>query len=299
MKFKLAALCISFLALTGCDKVQSLTGSKVACNDQMTKELVVNSFNKKLEEFSADRVKELIAAENITVDMGKVRSALHSLKVQVNNVRTTNTDPNSKKVYCVTEFTVQMPENIIQVANEARELYGQTNIAQSAVLSDLSFENNVLKKDLDYSAQPTDDGKTVYVELENPDAIAFFLTNVVTDSLIKSARQNKIEIANQEAQQLAEQEAKNAQEYQELLLAEADVELQAANKNLNTVWNATTKEVRSQLLDEQKIWLKKRDLECKLESTEYENPEVARKNCETNMTNDRTHELRNKIYYLE
>ena len=75
--------------------------------------------------------------------------------------------------------------------------------------------------------------------------------------------------------------------------------LDSANENLNLVWNSTSKEVRDHLLDEQKIWLKKRSLECKLDSSNTDNPEVYRLNCEANMTDQRTTALRQKIYYLE
>ncbi|MEG0199026.1 MAG: lysozyme inhibitor LprI family protein, partial [Acinetobacter sp.] len=114
-----------------------------------------------------------------------------------------------------------------------------------------------------------------------------------------TARQNAAEVAKQdEIKRVAEEEAA-AQEYQSVLISEAKTNLDKANENLNLVWNSTTKEVRSRLLDEQKIWLKKRELECKLESSNSDNPEVYRINCETNMTTQRTSELRQKIYYLE
>lgn len=292
------ALSCSFL-MVGCDKVQSLTGGSVKCGDETAKQLVVETFSKKVTNLSSERVKELIGLENITLDMGKVRSALNDVKFNVNNIRTTNTDPNNKKVYCVTEFVVQLPEAMINDANTSREVYSEKNVAQAAVLSDLSFESNQLKKDIDYSVQPTDDGKMVYVEVENSDALAYFVRDVAIDSLIKSARQSAVEIAQQEEAQRVTEQAANEQEYQNVLLSEAQAKLDNSNKNLNLVWNATTKEVREHLLDEQKIWLKKRNLECKLESTEYDNPEIARINCETNLTTQRTNELRQKIYYLE
>jgi uncharacterized protein YecT (DUF1311 family) len=299
MKFKLLFALTCSVLMTGCDKVQSITGSSVKCDNDTAKQLFVETFSKKVTDLSAERVKALVELENITIDMGKVRSALKDIKFNVDNVRTTNTDPNSKKVYCVTEFVVQLPELMVKDANAAREVYEDNNVAQAAILSDLSFEANKLKKDIDYSAQPTDDGKKVYVEIENPDALAYFVRDVAVDSLIKSARQSAVELAQQEEQKRANEAAAAEKEYKDVLKSEAQTKLDTANRNLNLVWNATTKEVRTQLLDEQKIWLKKRDLECKLESTDYEDPEIARKNCETNLTVQRTNELKTKIYYLE
>lgn len=287
------------ILLGGCDKVQNLTSGAVKCDNEAAKKLVVESFSKVVSDAATERVKSLIENENITIDMGKLRSTLQQVTFNVTNVRTNNSDPNSNKQYCVTEFIVKLPEQLVKDADAAREIYGESNVTQSAVLADLSFEMNQLKKDIDYLVQPTDSGDKVFVTLENSEALAYFVRDIAVDSLIKNARQNAVEVAKQEAlQAVADQEA-TAKEYQSVLVDEAKAKVDAANENLNLVWNATTKEIRDQLLDEQRIWLKKRELECKLESTNVDNSEVARLNCEATMTNQRVNELRQKIYYLE
>ena len=287
------------ILLGGCDKVQNLTSGAVKCDNEKKKKLVVESFSKVVSDAATERVKSLIENENITIDMGKLRSTLQQVTFNVTNVRTNNSDPNSNKQYCVTEFIVKLPEQLVKDADAAREIYGESNVTQSAVLADLSFEMNQLKKDIDYLVQPTDSGDKVFVTLENSEALAYFVRDIAVDSLIKNARQNAVEVAKQEAlQAVADQEA-TAKEYQSVLVDEAKAKVDTANENLNLVWNATTKEIRDQLLDEQRIWLKKRELECKLESTNVDNSEVARLNCEATMTNQRVNELRQKIYYLE
>ena len=299
MKLKLLALISCALSLSGCDQVQSITGQSVKCDNDTAKQVVVESFSKTVSEVASQRVKELIASENITIDMGKLRSTLQQITFNVSDVRTNNSDPNSKKQYCVTQFVVKIPDQMVKDADAARAVYDENNIAQAAVLSDLSFETNQLKKEIEYLVQPTDDGKKVYVTLENPDVLAYFVRDIAVDSLLKATRQNAVEVAKQEEiKRISEQEAA-AQEYQSVLLLEAKTSLDQANENLNLVWNATSKEIRAQLLDEQKIWLKKRELECKLSSNETDNPQLHRFNCEANMTTQRTSELRQKIYYLE
>ena len=299
MKHKILTVLCGALMLSGCDQVKTMTGSGVSCNNETAKELVVETFSKSISDAAGERVKQLISEENITIDMGKLRAALKQMTFNVNDVRTNSSDPNSKKEYCVTQFVVNIPAQMIKDADAARAVYEENNIAQSAVLSDLTFESNQLKKELDYIVQPTDDGKKVYVTLENPDALAFFVRDIAVDSLLKSARQNAAEVAQQEQMKQEAQAVADAEEYQSVLISEAKVNLDRANENLNLVWNATTKEVRSQLLDEQRLWIKKRDLECKLESNDTDNPEVYRINCETNITTQRTNELKQKIYYLE
>lgn len=299
MNFKLLTFISLTLLLSGCDKVQSLTGQTVKCDDETAKQLVVETFSKNVSDISAERVKELIQSENISIDMGKLRSTLKQISFNVNDIRTNNSDPNSKKEYCVTEFLVKLPDQMVKDADAARAIYEENNVAQAAIISDLTYEANQLKKEIDYFVQPTDDGKKIYVTLENPDSLAFFVRDVAIDSLLKSARQNAAEVAKQEEmKRLAEEEA-TAQEYQTVLISEAKANLDIANENLNLVWNATTKEVRNHLLDEQRLWLKKRELECKLGSSNTDNPEVMRLNCEAEMTSNRVNELKQKIYYLE
>lgn len=299
MNFKIPMLLGMSLFLFGCDKVQSVMGSHVSCGDDEAKKLVIESFSKSLSDISSQRVKRLISDENITIDMGKLRAALKQITFNVTDIRTSNSDPGSKKEYCITEFIVKIPDQMINDADAARAVYEQTNVAQSAVISDLSMELNQIKKDLDYFVQPTDDGKKIYVGLENPDALATFVSDVAVDSLLKAARQNAAELAKQEQLKQEAQQVADAQAYQSVLIGEAQTNLNQANENLNLVWNATTAEIRSKLLDEQRLWLKKRTLECKLNSTSTDNPEVYRINCEATMTNQRTNELRQKIYYLE
>lgn len=299
MNMKLLTLSLCSLALVGCEKATSIIGGGVKCDSDISKQIVVETFSKNVSDIAGVRVKELIETENITVDMGKLRSALQQISFNVTNVRTNNSDPNSNKKYCVTDLVVNIPDQMVKDADASRAVYEDNNIAQAAVLSDLSFENNQLKRELEYFVQPTDDGKKVFVTLENPDALAFFVRDIAIDSLLKSARQNAAEIAKQEEMKRISEENAAVEEYQSLLVVEAQTKLDKANENLNLVWNATTKDVRDELLAEQKLWLKKRDLECKLDSSNSDNPEVFRLNCEANMTHQRTNELRQKIYYLE
>jgi hypothetical protein len=66
--------------------------------------------------------------------------------------------------------------------------------------------------------------------------------------------------------------------------------LDDANAKINVVWNATTKEIRTALLPEQRAWLKQRESDCSL---------VAEKiNCMVTMTNLRTEILKQKIAVL-
>ncbi len=66
--------------------------------------------------------------------------------------------------------------------------------------------------------------------------------------------------------------------------------LDEANAKINVVWNATTKQIRTALLPEQRAWLKQRESDCSLV--------VEKINCMTTMTNLRTEILKQKIAVL-
>ncbi|WP_228125191.1 DUF2628 domain-containing protein [Candidatus Methylospira mobilis] len=73
-----------------------------------------------------------------------------------------------------------------------------------------------------------------------------------------------------------------------------------ANKQINIVWNGTTKQNRTLLLPEQREWLKIREQECQIlaakdEPNNFAAQDAARMNCMTAMTHERTRVLRQKI----
>lgn len=81
---------------------------------------------------------------------------------------------------------------------------------------------------------------------------------------------------------------------------QALIQLDAANKRINTVWNGTTQDIRDVLLPEQKQWLAQRENECSLQAVS-EQPidkvmqEAAKLSCMTTMTDQRTEALKQDI----
>ena len=65
--------------------------------------------------------------------------------------------------------------------------------------------------------------------------------------------------------------------------------------------NLSSNPLSQKLLDSQKTWLKKRELECKLQgnNAEYGEEQITTLNCETEMTNSRVDQLKQAIYQLD
>lgn len=291
------------LSLSACNKIPGV-GSNAGCDDASTKELTQTTFIKNLTDDAVSDLKDM-AQQNRTIDLGKLRGEIKNLTINLKDIRTNNTDPNSKKNFCTAKLTVNIPTKLVQEADESRNIYNSQNVNQQAITMDLQFDNFVLDYDLDYSVQSTDDGKTVYVNLDNPDTPVEFIKSIILDALQKSIRQNEQAMAQQEQQErlaAEQQEAMERQqamsEYQQLRITEAKSNVDSANNQLNIVWGALSKDTRNELIDGQRVWLKKRDLECKLNSEGDTNEEkdVSRMNCEVNMTNTRTQELKAYAY---
>lgn len=297
LKYIVTILCLSLLS--ACHQMDTLTGKKVSCSDDETKKLVAQIVSEQIQKLATQHIKQIIEVDNISIDLGKLRAQLNQLVMSVNDIRTNNSDPNSSKEYCATEFTVKFPAQMIQDADTARELYDDQKVAQAAVLADLSFEAGQITQTLQYMVQPTDDGEKIYVEVENTAALTEFVSQVTLDALLKDVHLQNQQLQLAAEQQQAQIEAQQQAEYQQVLVDEAQRKLNLANDNINLVWNATTGDIRRILIDEQKLWLKKRELECKLESSEADFPEVYRLKCETEMTKARTDELKEEIYMLE
>ena len=296
----LGALALSLLA---CNKIPGM-GSNAGCDDDATKELIQSTFIKNLTDAAVSDLKDM-AQQNKALDLGKVRGEIKNLAISLKEIRTNNSDPNSKKNFCTGKLIVNIPSKLVKEADESRDIYNAQNVNQQAITMDMQFDNFVLNYDLDYSVQSTDDKKTIYVTLDNPDTPVEFIKSIVLDALQKSIRQNEQAMAQQEQQQrlVAEQQDAMEQqqamsEYQQLRITEAKNNVDSANSQLNTVWGAISKDTRNELMDNQRVWLKKRDLECKLnsEGDTNEEKEVSRMNCEVNMTNNRTQELKAYAY---
>jgi hypothetical protein len=183
----------------------------------------------------------------------------------------------------------------------------------------LKFEAGKTTDSIEYSAQPTDDGKKVYVESVKKNKSVEFVTEVIAANLIKpmldaaetekaKAREDADAQQAQQAKQQQEQQVQQAKEQQELQsqqvnlkLEKAQLDLKEANDQINVVWNAATSDFRKKMLPEQKTWLKQRELDCKLKamSAPSDNStgekELLRLNCETEMTTVRTNYVKEKV----
>lgn len=303
----LASIFASMMLLSACDKLP-LAKPKLQCNDEVAKQHIQQIFLDSVNEKAKLDVKDMIS-DGHPIDMSHLTSLMSQINVQLVDVRTVQADDKSSKKLCEANLTVKIPADLVEEADLARELMERESIQQQAVFDELKFENNTLHYNVAYSVQPTDDGQKIYGTLENADKASKFTSEMISDILWKPIieqlqKQHQAELELEEAKYQAEQEkqAQTRAEYVAVLEKEAKQNLEKANTKLNLVWNAATAETRQELLPEQKTWLKKRELECKLKAQDTDKDdekEIERLKCETSMTDKRTDELKAQIEEMQ
>jgi hypothetical protein len=285
-------------------------------------------------------IKKGLSDAGVFVDNSQVDAYVGKLKISVQDIRTTKKDPNSSKKFCAGSLRVSFPDEMIQDADSARQMLGFGSTADFVRGSnDLAFEANTLKGDIAYAVQPTDDGKKVFSELDFGQIPAAVSARVISDAMLKPAldkEQERKRLAAQEQEARKERERQDAevaaakaaeerrlavQQLQEEKkqaalqqaqskaantasnLEQAKTAIATANQAINVVWQATTEEIRAKLRPEQREWLKKRELECKVKSLQSgsSNPDEQETliwNCQADMTRQRTDQLTQEVLQL-
>lgn len=227
------------------------------------------------------------------IDLTKARASFSLINLTADNIRTTKEDPNSTKVFCTATIKLSVPTEMFTTIEQAFSLANSdSNITQYANKLGFNTNANVFSKDFDYNTQPTDDGKKLYVELENAKFLSSFVGELVSIEQAKGKLEAKA--AENAAQEQANREASIA-----TAKAEYDAALRAnvsARHELNLAWNALPKETQTELLEDQRAWVAQKKAQCGVAidkaKIDFSNDaqltkEVARLTCDTNMSNSR------------
>lgn len=293
MKSVVAAALVA-LTLTGCAGL-----TETGCSDEASKGALENAIRDGLEKVTIDRAKD--ENGNSLIGTSSIRASIAKVKLIIEDIRTTKEDPDSTKRFCTGTLKIVFSPETFKSAEDAREMIGLPKI--SAAIDDAGLDKGAdyIKGELDYSVQPTDDGKKVFAEFEGADGKLDIFGEIVAASLLRDKIENKIRVAKEEAEFARKQEE---QAVQEMLTAEyeaAAAQRKASNEAIAVVWNSIESETRQQLLPQQKAWIKQKDAGCKVEglqySTEPTEQKTAEATCQARENNRRMEELRRYISY--
>jgi hypothetical protein len=133
----------------------------------------------------------------------EIESALATLEPTLLSTRTTRFDKDTNKSYCTGKLSFKVSDAEVQAARKGVNLNnpdsaknllltgmwltgsnGDWNVY--AAKSGLKISDNIFGQDVTYTAQPTDDGKQVYVEFTPTTQIQNFLSQLTSAAIIGS-----------------------------------------------------------------------------------------------------------------
>ncbi|AWM77169.1 lysozyme inhibitor LprI family protein [Phenylobacterium parvum] len=238
-----------------------------------------------------------LAAEDGTklASASKIRATVAELKVLIEDIRTTKKDPDSTKRFCAGTARVVVPLSMIQDADQTRKLLDMSTVDNLLEQAGLKRSADSVTFDLEFSVQPTDKRDKIYGEVEGAAPMFTALGEVVGAHLAR----REIEGASQaQAAEMAAAEAETAKQTEAAQKADLDLataENKLANQQINTLWKNLPEAARSQLLELQRAWVRKKTADCNIEasgvSTEAMPKEAARLRCDTRLTMERISEL--------
>lgn len=209
------------------------------------------------------------------------RAALEEITFSTSDVITKSNDPNSTMKTCSAMVTVTVQPDTYQKLSD----YSRTELNRNLdkMMDNLSLEQNAntFSARVDYTVQPTDDNKTVFVNIPRNAAStgAAFISALSVLKPIKE--QQKLQHEQQQQQQYDQQQLKMQQEqlqqqqqYQQqqyqaqqsqqavMTLTQAKNDFLTADSDLNNRWQQLSSESRKALLLSQRQWIKNKDLIC-------------------------------------
>jgi uncharacterized protein YecT (DUF1311 family) len=266
------------------------------CSDDNSKTLVAKIVSDEAE-------KEVVASNNDGSNIfepAKVRATLAQIKMSVEDIRTTKSDPNSTKKFCAGTLKITVPVEMLNATEKARELAGVNKIAQFAQQNGFEANSNTFSKEIEYSVQPTDDGKNIYAELEAAKPLAHFESELVQSALLMPVLENRKAQQEAEAKQQALEMQRQGDEQSKANLEQAKADNNLANQTINELWKSLPDSTRQTLLEQQRAWIKKKEIDCKLDaaskSTDPTVKETARLTCDTNQTVSRINTLKQFLH---
>lgn len=313
MRLKYSALLLA-VAITGCDNKKDVIG----CSSEMTQSALMDLLKKSAYEGLSEQVDKYPDVTNQTK-----RSALDKIKLDISEISTTSSDTGSTMKTCEGTVTMTLPANEYAQLSDAYRKNFNRNLDKQ--MESLSLDNNAnaFSKRISYTAQATDDQKSVFVKASSDNPISVGAAALTSLSVInpiveqqkiqqaKDAQQSQIE-ADQQAQLRAQQQAKyeaeqqvqqtiQQQSYQQSQQQKADsldysrMAFADADSNLNTAWSTLTPAKKKELLPSQRQWIKTKDAMCGKVSMQGTDAEVKKMvDCQTQMTLSRITFFRNQ-----
>ncbi len=303
---KKLALVLIALALSACGE----SSKKLACASPEVQEATIASI---LETAEAEALTH--NQPTLPIDSNGVKSIFSQIKVAIDDTRTDKTQDN--KISCAATLKIDIPAVMLNDANAVATLAKSPLLAEVAQKSGLTLAGGTVKKEITFSAQKTDDGKKIKIDLFDLKSIASFPATLAYYTLAKPAVDSKLA-----------SDAKAANDVQQAAFDKAKSSNTAANKAINELWKNLPAELQAANMDQEKAWIKQKETTCTAEANKIKaattasaatapsaagiiapagasatpaaavvnyDADIARLNCDTKMTKERFMVLQNLL----
>lgn len=169
------SLLLTALLLVACGK-SGLSTSKAECSSENTQASLQNAIK--------DSYEKYVKSQD-DLDTSKARATFAQIKVNIDNVRTTKEDPNSTKKFCAGTIKLSIPAELLASLENTVETANKGRFKDVVKPFGLDADANVFSKDIEYSVQPSDDGKSLFTDLDNGKAIVGFLGTLTSIDQMK------------------------------------------------------------------------------------------------------------------
>jgi uncharacterized protein YecT (DUF1311 family) len=249
----------------------------------------IDVLRKALEKETETKTSSVANAE--AVSKSNIRAAIAQIVFSFEDVRTTRQDPNSTKRFCEGTLKLRFPAEDLSNADEARAAAGVGTVTQLADSNDVDREADTFSDKADYDVQPTDTGDKIFAETETKSPLMNVASEVLASSLLHNVLQQAAAVQQQQQQVQQSQQNAAVAEQKAADLNSAKVDNQLATQSILAVWRAIPAGTRTQLLAQQRAWVRKKDADCIVEaataSTDPADKEIARLKCDTAATQER------------
>lgn len=169
------SLLLTTLLLVACGK-NGLSTNKAECSSESTQVSLQNAIK--------DSYEKYVKSQD-DLDTSKARATFAQIKVNIDNVRTTKEDPNSTKKFCAGTIKLSVPAELLASIENTVETVNKGSFKSIVKPFGLDADANVFSKDIEYSVQPSDDGKSLFTDLDNGKAIVGFLGTLTSIDQMK------------------------------------------------------------------------------------------------------------------
>ena len=288
--------CAAIVALaSGCGEMGMGMG-ETTCLTPAGHQTVFDIFNEQVER----KMSKVLTGE-LKLDKGHLRGSIQQVKFEISDVRTSKEDPNSTKKFCTGNLRVSFPANVLDEADETLAVTENGTVSDFADGYDYQRNANGFVIPINYTVQPTDDGESIYAELEDGDNAFDFISGLLAAQILRPrVVEEQINRERQEAEQAkAERDAEAAAVAADL--ADAKAANQLSEQSINATWGALEQDTRNQLLTVQRAWIKKKETSCQLEaarsSIDETDRQISKLRCTARMNNERDRYLENYLTY--